>query len=192
MFSEYVSLGAEFGGCETGFQLRRHLGFDNAHFFSWRSMPAETILSLLRHRFRGIHEGRSMDEHGHMVDQRYGFHYHGLDTLESDRDKGMHLVRKFYVDRGPRCYLLRLYRDMAEASVRDMAQLLCAISAGSTLLIIRRDGETQGFDIPNVEERQLRFFAPLQDTEAADTPGWDSIFHEFPIDAQPPAFRIAS
>lgn len=191
MFSEYVGLGAEFAACEVGFQLRRRLGFDNGHFFNWRASYPPVLLKLLRNRFEGMFASRQVDEHHLWWETPYGFQYHAAETLEEDRAKAAHMIRKFYRPTGPRCYFRKQYQDIDPAILTAIRNELALVSDDFVLVILREEGCVQGFDLPNVEERQLKFFAPLQDTEAADIPGWDSIFCEFPIHAQPPAFRLA-
>ncbi len=182
VFSEALSLGAENVGCEIGFALRDHLGFDNAHFWNWRAAEPPVLLNVLRARFVGIMRDRYISRwYGVAREMPYGIQYHPGTSIEDDRAKAAHMVKRFYAPTGPRLYIRKQYEDVREDWVEEVCRHLSQISDEYLLVILRERGRSQGFQMPQVAERELSFFAPGADARQRDHASWAKLFDEFRV-----------
>lgn len=178
-FSEYVSLGGEYGGCEVGYQIKRASGHDGG-FLSWRGVLLPDLIRGLQTGFAGAFRSRAPDpEYGNMREPAYGIRYHPLDTIEEDRAKAAHQIDKLMRPTPKRCYIRKQVEPVSKVELVALMAALDVIHPDYMLVLVRAAGSEQDIGARKVCERTVTHFAPLGDTEDVDAYGWRCVFAGF-------------
>lgn len=207
MYDSYVSLGSN---CEPAFQLRRLWGRDISSYFNWMVTPLPALVDILEADFEGLFARENLvpvHDHTMVRDTRFGVAFHSpfharlgavFEGPEFDRMHAIHLAKlaylaaKFRAQAKGETRVLYIHKTDIDdprpqaARLREVLRARYPAHRFDILLLQTADRAAPPWDEPQVINRYLRRFAPVDDARDGHIESWDAIFAEFPAAPPPP------